>query len=62
MKEIDGKEIKDKDIAKLFDIPKKYYVENSFLRNIKSSYLRFDSLSEKQIETFKKVVKEIKEG
>lgn len=35
------------------------YRESSFLRNIKESFLRFDTLSEKQIEVFKKVVNDL---
>ncbi len=59
MKEID-KPIKDKKYQKLFDIPKELYEESSFLRNIKAAYLRFDNLTEKQIEAFKKTVKDLK--
>ncbi len=49
-------------MKKMFDIPKSLYEQSSFLRNIKESYLRFDSLTEKQIEAFKKTVKELEEG
>jgi len=55
MKNFD-QEIKDPKFKKLFDIPKEDYINNSFLRDIKSRYLRFGNLSEKQIEVFKKVV------
>ncbi|MBT5342617.1 hypothetical protein HOL59_03465 [Candidatus Woesearchaeota archaeon] len=61
MKQIE-KEIKDPKMKKFFDIPQKFYEENSFLRNIKQAYIRFDNLSEKQVEAFKKTVKEMKEG
>ena len=61
MKQID-KEIKDSKMKKFFDIPQKFYEENTFLRNIKQAYLRFDKLSEKQVEAFKKTVKDMKEG
>ena len=61
MKEID-KPIKDAKMKKLFDIPREFYIENYFLRNIKNSYIRFGNLSEKQIEAFKKSVKEMKAG
>ena len=54
-------EIKSKKMKKLFDIPEDYYKENSFLRSIKINYLKFGSLSEKQIETFKKAVVKMKE-
>lgn len=42
------------------NIPDELYRESSFLRNIKESFLRFGSLSEKQIEVFKKVVGDLK--
>jgi len=61
MKRID-QEIKDPEMKKMFDIPKSLYEQSSFLRNIKESYLRFDSLTEKQIEAFKKTVKDLEEG
>jgi hypothetical protein len=44
---------------KLFDIDQKLYEQSSFLRSIKSQYVRFKSLSVKQIEVFKKVVDEL---
>ena len=59
-KELKG-EIKDPKMKKLFNIPEEYYKQNSFLRNIKANYLRYENLSEKQIEAFKKTVKKIKE-
>tara|TARA_Y100000310_G_C20629744_1_gene787973 strand:+ start:1258 stop:1563 length:306 start_codon:yes stop_codon:yes gene_type:complete len=59
MKRID-KPIKSAKYKKLLNIPKSLYERSSFLRNIKESYLRFDSLSEKQIEAFKKTVKDLK--
>lgn len=52
-------EIIDPKMRKLFDIPEEYYKKNSFLRNIKISYLRRGELTEKQIEAFKKVVEEL---
>ncbi len=55
------KEIKDKEMKKLFNIPEEFYKENSFLRNIKVAYLRYQNLSEKQVEAFKKTVKRLKE-
>ena len=55
-------EIKNLKMKKLFKIPEDYYKENSFLRSIKINYLKFGKLTEKQIETFKLVVKRIKEG
>jgi len=59
MKEI-ARPIKDGKFKKLFDIDKTLYEKSGFLRNIKSSYLRFGNLSEKQVEMFKKVAQEIK--
>ena len=54
-KEMQG-EIKDKGMKKMFDIPEQYYKDNSFLRDIKIKYLRYGSLTEKQINAFKKTV------
>ena len=54
-------EIKDPKMKKMFDIPEEFYKVNTFLRNIKSNYLKFESLSEKQIAAFKKTIKEMKE-
>ncbi|MBI2547364.1 MAG: hypothetical protein HYW23_02870, partial [Candidatus Aenigmarchaeota archaeon] len=51
--------ITDEKFRKLFDIDNKLYEESSFLRSIKSNYLRFGSLSEKQIDTFKRVSAEL---
>ena len=53
-------EIKDPEMKKMFDVPEIFYRENSFLRNIKKYYLKFDKLSEKQIEIFKKVAEDMK--
>ena len=55
------KEIKDPEMKKMFDIPEEFYRNNSFLRSIKSNYIRFGKLSEKQIEAFKKTVEKLKE-
>ncbi len=52
--------IKDPKMKKLFDIPGEFYKENSFLRDIKINYLRYKNLTERQIEAFKKTVKEMK--
>lgn len=54
--------IKNEKMKKLFNIPEWYYKENSFLRSIKINYLKFGKLTEKQIETFKMVVKKMKKG
>ena len=55
-----NKPIKDPKMKKMFDIPEDFYRKNPFLRSIKSNYLRFDKLTEKQIAAFKKTVKEMK--
>ncbi len=57
--ELAGK-VSDPKMKRMFSIPEKYYKENSFLRSIKINYLKFGSLSEKQIDAFKKTVKEMK--
>lgn len=59
-KDLEG-DITDPEMKKMFDIPLEYYQVNSFLRNIKSSYLKYQSLTEKQIEAFKKVVNQLDE-
>lgn len=55
-----GGEIKDPKMKKMFDIPEEFYKQSSFLRSIKSNYLRFGNLTEKQIAFFKKVVEEMR--
>ncbi len=59
-KELEG-EIKDPKMRKMFDIPEGFYRENSFLRDIKIKYLKYGRLSDKQIEAFRKTVKEMKD-
>jgi hypothetical protein len=61
MKRID-KPIDNSKFRKLLDIPQESYRKSLFLRNIKESYLRFGTLTKKQIEAFKKTIKELKEG
>jgi len=51
-----SREIEDPKMKEMFNIPEEYYKDNSFLRDIKKNYLRYNNLSEKQIEAFKKVV------
>jgi len=55
-----GGEIKSQKMKKLFSIPEKFYIENGFLRDIKLNYLRYGSLTEKQIEAFRKTVENMK--
>jgi len=58
-KEMQG-EIKDPAMKKLLDIPEEFYQKNAFLRSIKINYLRYENLTEKQIEAFKKAVDKMK--
>ncbi len=58
-KELEGK-IKDPKMKRLFNIPEEFYKQNSFLRSIKINYLKYGELSDKQIKTFKEVVKKLK--
>jgi hypothetical protein len=58
-KDIDA-EVTDPEFKKLFDIDPELYKKSDFLRRIKSYYLRFENLSERQVEAFKKVVEEVK--
>lgn len=57
--EMEG-EITDPKMKKMFDIPKEFYDRVNFLRSIKINYLKYGALSKKQIDTFKKVVAEMK--
>lgn len=59
-KELEGK-IKDPAMKKFFNIPEQFYMENAFLRDIKIKYLKFGNLTEKQVDAFKKVVKQLKQ-
>ena len=61
MKQIEDP-VTDPAYKELLDIPRELYLQSSFLRNIKRAYLQYHSLSEKQIEVFKKVAGEIKNG
>lgn len=57
-KEMEG-EISDPEMKKLFDIPEDFYKENSFLRRIKINYLKYHSLTQPQIDAFKKTILDI---
>ena len=59
MKDVDSN-IDDPIFKKLFSLPREFYLENSFLRSIRSNYSRFGILTKNQVETFEKVVKEMK--
>jgi hypothetical protein len=52
--------VDDPVMKKMFDIPEDFYQRNSFLRNIKINYLRYHSLTEPQINAFKKTVEDLK--
>ncbi|MCP3682767.1 MAG: hypothetical protein GY861_08770 [bacterium] len=52
-------EVKDPKMKKLLNIPEDFYMKNAFLRNIKISYLKYGSLTEKQIDAFKKAVEKM---
>ena len=58
-KELQG-EIKDPKMKKLFDVPEEFYKTSQFLRSIKIYYLKWGKISEKQLEYFKKTVKDMK--
>tara|TARA_Y100000310_G_C20348054_1_gene652947 strand:- start:351 stop:635 length:285 start_codon:yes stop_codon:yes gene_type:complete len=57
-----NKPIKDAKMKRMFNIPEEFYKENPFLRSIKSNYLRFGKLSDRQIEAFKETVKKMKKA
>ncbi|HSU72561.1 MAG TPA: hypothetical protein VLJ21_01800 [Candidatus Binatia bacterium] len=58
LKEID-QPITSAAMRRFFAIPHELYVQSSFLRSIKSQYLRFGSLTPNQRDAFKKVVEEL---
>ena len=54
-----GQPVKNPTMKKMFAIPEAFYQEHSFLRSIKLNYLRYGSLTPKQIDAFKKTVAEL---
>ena len=54
------KKLEDKEFVKLFDIPLDWYRENSFLRSVRYQYGRFGTITDRQIEAFKKTIKDMK--
>ncbi len=60
MKRIKGN-IEDREYGFL-NISDQLYRESYFLRSVKGNYLRYGHLSEKQVDAFKKVVKEMRSG
>ena len=61
MKEVQ-QPVESSQMKKLFDIPLDWYRENPFLRSVRYQYGRYGQLTTKQIEAFKKTVKELREG
>ena len=59
-KDMEG-EISNPKLQKLLDIPEHFYEQNAFLRSIKINAILYGKLTEKQIEAFKKSVKNMKE-
>ena len=53
-------EIKDPKMKKMFEVPEEFYKENSFLRSIKLNYIRYNNLSDRQIDAFKETVEKLK--
>ena len=49
-------EIKDKKMKAFFDIPRDLYYEYEILRSIRSYYVKFGKITERQGEAFKSVV------
>lgn len=58
MKQIFSEEVTDKAFSFL-NIDKGLYEKSKFLRSIRQSYLMYKSLTQKQIEVFKKAVKDL---
>jgi len=61
MKQVGSEEVKGKKY-KFLNIDQKLYEKSRFLRNIRISFNRYDELTAKQIEAFKKAVDDIKKG
>ena len=57
-KGVADKPITDPAMKQLFDIDQRLYDQNYFLRDIKAKYLRFGTLTEKQIDVFQRVADE----
>ncbi|MBN2459482.1 hypothetical protein JXB28_04325 [Candidatus Woesearchaeota archaeon] len=53
-------EIKDPKLKEMLDIPEEFYKQNSFLRAIKINCLRYGSLTQPQIDAFKKTLEDLK--
>ena len=61
MKKIFSEEVTDK-AYDFLNADREIYEESRFLRNIRQSYLMYKELSDKQIEVFKKVLEDVKNG
>ncbi|MBU0470486.1 MAG: hypothetical protein KKA62_04280 [Nanoarchaeota archaeon] len=59
IRQIFSEEITDKKYIFL-NIDQKIYEKSRFLRNIRQNYLMYKSLTENQVKTFKKAVKDLK--
>ena len=53
--------IENKKMQRLFEVPKKLYEESYFLRDVRRKYNMFGNISDKQIEVFKRVVKDLQD-
>jgi hypothetical protein len=54
-------EIKDLEMKKLLNISEELYMQSSFLRAIKINCIKYGSLTQPQIDAFKKTVKDLSE-
>jgi len=61
MRQIFSEEIEDKKF-KFLKLDKKVYEKSRFLRSIRQNYLMYKELTKKQIDAFKKTVKDLKAG
>ena len=61
IRQIFSEEVKEK-AYKFLDLPKSTYEKSRFLRSIRQNYLIYGSLTKKQIDAFKKTVKDVKKG
>ena len=55
-----AQEITDKKMKKFFDIPRELYYKYDILRSIRSYYVRFGKITDRQKEAFESVVEKAK--
>jgi len=55
------KPVKDAKMRELFAIDKEFYEQSAFLKSIRLNYSIYGSLTERQVEYFKKVSEELKD-